>query len=107
MRKVMLLLLVCLPAIAGCPRGITVGQVTAVIVAGTVVLHFVERAYDVDRARLRRDKAQLELELLKDGSRKTEIFQLTEEQAAAIAEKGYYILRKPDGPEQKVLVEVD
>jgi hypothetical protein len=119
MRK-MLLLLGCLPAIVGCPAapvavgvvaglggGYTLGQVTAVIVAGTVVLQFVEKAYDVDRARLRRDKAQLEVDMFKDGSRKTEIIQLTFEQAAAIEDKGYYLMKKPDGSEQQVPVKLD
>lgn len=120
MRRVTLLLLLgCLPAIAGCPAapvavgvvavggGLTLGKVTAVIVAGTLVLEFVEKAYDVDRARLRRDKAQLELDLLKDGERKTEVIQLTPEQATAIAKNGYYVLRWPDGSERKVSVAVE
>lgn len=119
MRKIFLLLS-CLPSIIGCPAapavvgvvagtagGITLGKVTTTVAAGVVILHFVEKAYKVDRARLLRDKAQLELDLTKNGVKKTEIIQLTPEQVEIIAKKGYYIMKMPNGSEQKVSVNLD
>jgi hypothetical protein len=121
MRKVTLLLLLLglLPMIVGCPAApvavgvgaaagaATIKQVTALIVAGTVVLAFVEKAYDVDRARLLRDKAQLELDLVKEGKRTTEVILLTPEQADAILKMGYFTIEAPDGSKRNVSVEVE
>lgn len=54
-----------------------------------------------------RDKALLELDLLKEGNRKTEVIPLTQEQAAVIAEKGDCIMKRPDGAEHQAPVDVE
>jgi hypothetical protein len=71
------------------------------------VLRFIEAAYDVETARLDKKKKEIELEVVKNGRRKTETVQLSIQMATAIEEKGYFIIKKPDGTEQQVQVKVD
>jgi hypothetical protein len=100
-------------AVGVCALGglITTSQFTSAvvwtIVAGTAVLRFIEAAFDVETARLDKEKKVIELEGVKNGRRKTETVQLSIQMATAIEEKGYFIIKKPDGTEQQVQVKVD
>jgi hypothetical protein len=100
-------------ALGVCALGglITTSQLTSAvvwtIVAGTAVLRFIEAAYDVETARLDKKKKEIELEVVKNGRRKTETVRLSIQMATAIEEKGYFIIKKPDGTEQQVQVKVD